>query len=91
MSVVVRDTGPFTVTRCGGDTHGKHGLVSRPYTVVTVSLFPHTLCQIRFRTGAPAADAGLNLGVEVDTGLVATPFTPPIHKPHPEKTRAAGV
>lgn len=76
------DSGPFTVTIAREGTRGVQGLVSFPYMVVTGSLLPHTLFDIRLRARAPAEEAWLNLEVERDPGLVATPYpllftTPP--------------
>lgn len=51
--------GPFTLTGCCGHAHGEQGLVSFPCFVVTVSLFPRTVCEIRLRAVAPAEEAGL--------------------------------
>lgn len=63
---------------------GQAGLVSFSYTVVTVSLLPDTLCELSMRAGTPAEEAGLDLEVEGDPGLVTTPspllFTAPSYK-----------
>lgn len=61
--------GPFADPGVGEDTHGVQGMVSFPYFVVTVLLFPHTLSYVRLRAVMPAEEAGLNLGVEGDPGL----------------------
>lgn len=77
VRIVHLDAGPFTVPIHGGHTHGEQGMVSLPYLVVTVFLFPHTLSKVRLRAGMPAVEAGLNLGVEGDTELpTSCSYTP---------------
>lgn len=53
-------------------------------------MFPHTLCEIRFKADMVAEEAGLNLEVEGDTGLVVIHFEPLVHTPHTKKTRVIG-
>lgn len=71
------DRGPFTIASHGGDTHGELGMVSFPYFVVTVLLFPHTLSEVRLRTVTLADETGLNLRVQGESRLPTSCLYPP--------------
>lgn len=59
-----------------------------PDTVLTVCLFPCTVCDIRFRAVAPAEKAGQNLEAKRgQDAFVGIPFPPPVNIPHPRKIR----